>query len=140
MNYFYMTLTDIGLYYGYYYGKNYLNQYILNKVLDELDKKQNNEEVLFKPLERSNSALIFYKNGGKDHKVCIPYDRSKATSMLRKEVKLYFTDGETIDITHKPGVPYLLSANDMGGVKIIVSKNNINIKEYSEDQIPNFLE
>lgn len=139
MNYFYISLAGISLYYGYYYGKNYLNQYIMSKVLNELNKKQNEEGEVFKPLEKSKSALILYKHGGKDHRVCIPYDRSRVISMMRKDVKLITNEGE-IDITHKPGIPYLLSAFQMGGNKILVKKDNKIIREYVEHEIPNYLE
>lgn len=139
MNYFYISLAGVSLYCGYYYGRSYLKQYILNQVLKELNKKQDEEGEIFKPLEKSKSALILYKHGGKDHRVCIPYDRSRVISMMRKDVKL-ITDDDEIDITHKPGIPYLLSAFQMGGIKIVVKKDNKVVREYTDHDIPNYLE
>lgn len=139
MNIYYFPAIAVGAYCAFHYGKIYLNDYILNRVNEELNKKQDQEGVSFKTFERTKSAVVLYKYGGKEHKVCIPYDRTKSTSMLRKEVKLISVDGE-IDITHKPGVPYLLSANEMGGSKITVVKDGKIIKEYIDDEIPGYLE
>lgn len=136
---------------GIYYGKSYLERYIANKVIDQLKSKQDNEGIVFQALERTNSAVILYKHGGKEHRVCVPYDRSKSTAMLRKQVFLINSsnnnndidkkiDINRIEITHKPGIPYLLSAKQMGGTKIIVIKDNETIKEYLDDDIPGYLE
>ena len=130
--------TGVGVYYGYNYVKSYLNRYILTKVMEELDKRQEKEGIVFKHLEKTKSAVIVYKHGGKQHKVCVPYDRTKSRTMLRKKVFLVKA-GEKIEITHKPGVPYLLSSKDMGGEKILVTKDNQTIKEYSNEEIPKYL-
>ena len=60
--------------------------------------------------------------------------------MLRKEVKLVLEDNTEVDITHKPGVPYTLSANEMGGNKIVIFKDGKVIKEYFGNEIPNYLD
>ena len=161
MNYYiFGTVGILGVYYGYKYGKSYFNQYIFNQVMSEMNKIQDNDDVLFKPIEKTKSALVLYKHGGKDHKVCVTYDQTKARGMLRKEVFLVRsieleqendqTDNqnnnqpnqnteERIEITHKPGVPYLISPSDMGGEKIIVIKDNKIIHEYQKDDIPGYL-
>lgn len=139
MNFYYFPIIAAGGYLFFHYGKTYLNNYILSRVNEELNKNQDQEGINFRVFEKSKSAVVLYKYGGKEHKVCIPYDRTKSTNMLRKEVKLIKNE-ETIDITHKPGVPYLLSSEDMGGDKIIVIKDNSVIKEYFGDEIPGYLE
>ena len=137
------ALRTIGtVYYVYSYGKSFLNKYIINQVLKELNNKQEDEGILFKQLGRTKSAIILYKHGGKEHSVCVPYDRSNLRTMLRKKVFLINSniDNNKIEITHKPGVPYSLSAKDMGGIKIIVMKDNTIIKEYAQSEIPNYLD
>ena len=130
--------ATISIYYSYKYGKYYLEKYIINRIMKELNKKQEDEGIVFIPMEKTKSAVILYKHGGKEHKVCVHYDRTKLRPMLRKKVFLIKSD-ERIEITHKPGVPYLLTAKDMGGIKIIVVKDNNTIKEYQEEEIPNYL-
>lgn len=129
-----------------YYGGDYVKKCLSGMMMNMLDKhtKPDRSKVSFKTLGRSQSAIISFDHLGKQHKVCVPYDRKKSMKMLRKTVFL-IKDNETektnkIDITHKPGIPYLLTPKQMGGIKIIVEKDNKILKEYTEDEIPEFLE
>ena len=130
-------------YYGYYYVKKRLDNYVVEQVMKKLNEITEEDEVTFKPLQKSQSALILFSHGGKQHQVCIPYDRTKSRNMLRKKVYLVRNEDKTgltkTEITHKPGVPYLLSAQDMGGDKIVVEKDNNILIEYDKDEIPNYL-
>lgn len=137
-------IGGVGCYYGYFYIKNKFNQLIANKIISKLDENMNKQESNFIPLRKTQSALISFESGGKQHKICVPYDRTKARHMLRKKVFLVcIKSDETqdkIEITHKTGVPYLLSAEMMGGESIIVMKDEAIIKTYDKHEIPNFLE
>jgi hypothetical protein len=126
-------------YNGYHYAKSKLNSYIMNKVTTKLDEMMEKEEVLFKPFQKSESALVLFTHGGKQHKVCVPYSRKKGRTMNRKKVFL-LKGSEKIEITHKSGVPYLISAKTMGGDKIVVEKDNKIIQEYSSEDIPRYLD
>ena len=132
--------TYYGYYYGYYYLKNKLTTYVLTQVQDKLNEMQEKEDVSFHPSEKSKSAIVLFMDGGKQHKLTVPYDRSRGRSMARKNVYLVLDNDNKKDITHKQGVPYLLSAKQMGGHKIVVEKDNKVIREYSEDEIPNYLD
>ena len=126
------------VYYGYHYAKKQFYSYVMKKVTEELDKRMEIEEQHFKPIH-SDSALIKVTHAGKSHSVYVPYDRKKSTSMLRKKVYL-IKNGEKTDISQKPGIPYLVSAKQMGGKSIIVEDMSGEIiKTYSEDEIPNYL-
>ncbi len=140
-----LTATGVVTYYGYYYLKFKVTNHILTKVQEKLDSNMDKEMVSFRPIPKTKSALISFTHGGKQHHVSVPYDRSKGRKMGRNRVFLVGNvDHNTItyqtDITHKPGIPYLLSADDMGGDKIIVMKDGIIVKEYSGDEIPNWLD
>jgi len=125
-------------YYGYDYGKNKFYKYVMGKVNEELDRRMEKEEELFKPVHK-NSAVIMVNQAGKTHSVYVPYDRRKSTSMLRKKVFLIKED-EKIDISQKPGVPYLITAKQLGGSEIIVENlEGEVVKRYSEDEVPNYL-
>lgn len=142
--------SGIGLYYVYKYAKGRINKYIVERVLDEMNKNQTKDGILFKPLGRTKSAVILYKDGGKEHKVCVPYDRTKSRKMLRKKVFLVRSSDspdekeerkeERIEITHKPGVPYLLTPREMGGIRIEVIKDGTVIQEYNETEVPYYLD
>ena len=125
-------------YKGYFYMKEKLYNHIIEKVNEKL-KNDIEDEDLFKPLHKNSSAVINVKHNGKTHPVYIPYDRRKSVSMLRKRVFL-LKDDQKEDMTQKPGVPYLVSAKDLGGDSIIVEDlSGEFLKSYTEDEIPGFL-
>jgi len=112
----------------------------MGKVNEELDRRMeaDKEQELFKPVHK-NSAVIMVNQAGKTHSVYIPYDRKKSSSMLRKKVFL-IKENEKIDISQKPGVPYLITAKQLGGQKIVVEDlTGEIIKTYTEDEVPNYL-
>jgi len=128
-------LTSVSLYTGYHYGKIALYKYVMRKVNEELDRRMETEEELFKPVHK-NSALIKVTHAGKSHDVYVPYDRRKSTSMLRKKVYL-IKEGQKIDISQKPGIPYLVNAGQLGGTEIIIEDlSGEVVKRFSEDEIP----
>ena len=126
------------LYKGYYYGRSKIEEYVVKRVMEELDKrmKEEEEQEHFKPVHL-NSAVIKVNSGGKSHSVYVPYDRKKSTPMLRK--KVYLIKGEEkIDISQKPGIPYIVSAQDLGGESIIVENLDGQVVfKFEKDQIPN---
>ena len=125
-------------YYMYYYGIDKVKNYIIESVLEYL-KDKNNHDISFKQFGKSESAVILFEYGGKQSKVHIPYNRRKLVSMVSKKVFLIYHDGERIEITHKPGVPYLISAHEMGGEKIVVEKEGKVILTYESDETPKYL-
>ncbi len=120
----------------YFYRKS-IKSYIINKVIEQISEKR--EETKFQPLRKTQSAMVLFEHGGKQHKLFVPYNRRKSSAMIKKKVYLIFVDREE-EITHKPGIPYLLSAGDMGGDKIVVKIDNIVVKEYVGDEVPNYLD
>ena len=128
---------------SYYYGRDFVKKYFSGIIMNMLDKhtKPDRSKVSFKTLGRSQSAIISFDHLGKQHKVCVPYDRKKGMKMLRKTVFLIKNEKTNkINITHKPGIPYLLTPKQMGGIKIIVEKDDKILKFYTEDEVPEFLE
>lgn len=125
-------VVSIGLVYSY--GKRKVTEYIMGQVLNELNARMEGEEQ-FRPVH-SNSAVIKVTSGGKTHSIYVPCDKKKSTLMLRRKVYL-IKDGEKIDISQKPGVPYLVCAKDLGGEKIIVENLEGEVtQQFTEDQIP----
>jgi len=124
-------------YKGYYYCKKKINEYIMEKVNEELNKKMENEEEVFKLFHKNSSAVLKITQGGKTHPIYLPYDRRKSTSMLRKKVFLIKGE-EKKEISQKPGIPYLVSANMLGGDSINIEDFDGNIiHTYSGEEIPN---
>ena len=141
MNYIFTAVILVGACcygYYYYYGRKKIKEYIIVKLFEELDMRKSEEKVMFKPLRKNQSAMVLFDHCGKQYKICVAYDMKKRVSMLSKKVFL-IEDGEKIDITQKPGIPYSLSANEMGGERIIVEKSNKIIREYKGNEVPGYL-
>jgi hypothetical protein len=136
----FFTIGAIGLttsFLAYKYGKAKIYEYVMSKVKEELDERMKNEEEMFKPYHKNSSAVLKITQGGKTHDIYVPYDRKKSTSMLRKKVYL-MKEGEKIELTQKPGIPYLVSAKMLGGEEIIVENSEgEQIYVYSKEEIPN---
>ena len=142
MDYFYPIIGLCGgSYYMYYYGFDKLKNYLITTILEHF-KDKNSNTTSFKQFGKSKSAIVLFNYMGKQSKLYIPYDRTKMSKMIRKKVFLIMDKEieERIDITHKPGVPYLISPQKMGGIKIVVEKDNIIIQTYELNDIPNYLE
>lgn len=143
MNYSYLLIPIVGYsaYIIYGYGKKEFYNYVLGKVNQELDRRLKKEESdeAFRPAEKSKSALIKVNHGGKSHDIYVPYDRSKSSSMLRKKVFL-IRDGQKVDLTQKPGIPYLVSAEHLGGTAILIEDlSGEVIKTFDLNQIPGYI-
>ena len=132
-----VSISTIGIA-AYYYGKQKLQEYIMAKVMKELNDRmeKQTEEDLFKPFD-GNSAMIKITTAGKTHSLYVPYNRKKSTIMLRRRVFL-IKKGEKIDISQKPGVPYMICAADLGGESIIVEDlEGEAVHTFTEKEIPN---
>ena len=136
------NLTGVALfgllsYKSYTFGKKYLYEYILKRVKEELDRrlKEEEEQEFFKPIHQ-NSAVIKVQHAGASHSVYIPYNRRKSSAMLRK--KVYLIKGEEkIDISQKPGIPYLVNAQQLGGESIQVEDLEGNVVHtFLENEVP----
>ena len=132
------ALPVIGL--GGYYAYKSLYKYMVSRALDEVMQRLAASPETFQVLHRG--AMISYQYGGKNYQVCVPYDATKVRNALRKEVFLIVDnpDGQQkrINITQKPGIPYLYSPQFLGGNKIIVTKDEQIIAEFKEEEIPTF--
>lgn len=108
----------------------------LKKLLHKLENKDNKgastedaSTIVFK----ENHVHITYYLNGNPHNVRIPhFPKNK----LKLHQMILVTSSVEIDITHKHGLPYYLSAKDLGGHKIVHKKGNEVIHEFHEDELP----
>lgn len=82
-----------------------------------------------------NHAVLCYTRLNKEYKLYVPYNRMK--SLSSDITALLVKNGKEINITQQPGIPYLVSANDLGGEKIILTNNITGSSfDYFDDKIP----
>lgn len=123
-----------------YYYRNPIYRYLKNKyhriktnattavILRAIsNNNNNNSDSRFEINDNRRTATITYRHNDKLYKVVIPYNRRKIRSMSQSQVHL-IKDGERVNITHQPGVPYLVSAEDMGGQAFIITNENEEIE------------
>ena len=93
--------------------------------------------IKLKFFPRENTAIlhdthvhITYHIDGDNHVIRIPRNKNKFH-------KMYLIKNEQhIDITHRHGIKYLLSAKDLGGEYIIRKEMDEEVSRYSLDEIP----
>ena len=75
-------------------------------------------------------VVIKYQDAGQTYKVCLPYDPQRVSRMcgIKAELKV---NGELIDITQQPGIPYSISGNNLTGT-IVIQKSIFGQKEYTD--------
>jgi hypothetical protein len=70
-------------------------------------------------IENGRARIDYYYNGVK-YNIHLPYNSRAASRMIDSTVYLEMTDAPDIDITQQPGLPYLTTAQQMGGVRFRV--------------------
>lgn len=83
------------------------------------------------------SASVLYERMMNTYVVWLPYDRSQVAAMSQFKVELLRNKGDPVNITQQPGIPYLVSATELGGhsIKVINTENGTKY-EYTGDQVP----
>lgn len=87
----------------------------------------------------NNTANLSYENMGQTYKLYLPYRRDLISGMYLYNAQLIYPDQTYCDITQSPGIPYLVSAYDLGGVCIKIINNATGQSyEYKDKHIPMF--
>lgn len=87
--------------------------------------------------DTDETALLTYNRLNTQYTVSLPYNRRKVASMNQFTVHLLYKNQGPLNITQEPGIPYIVSANQLGGVAIeVIDSDTGNKVTYSGDQIP----
>lgn len=87
------------------------------------------------------AVLIRYRRFGRNYLLHVPYSERDVRRMTSHQVFLEADNGDTTPITQQPGIPYMVSAKELGG-KSIVAMNGESGKRviYEKGKRPGFLE
>ena len=108
---------------------------ILSKMLSSI-KEDKNKKYGITVNDSDMSANIIYNHLAKDYIINVPYNKKKILSMLSLYVVLN-KNGEEINITQQPGIPYLLTGEQLGGDNIIITNmDSGKIYNYGNDKPP----
>lgn len=86
--------------------------------------------------ESDLSASIIYERMGSQYILMVPYSRKYVAAMTQFKVELLRHDKEPLNITQQPGIPYIVTAHDLGGYSIRVTNEDTGISHEYKDTTP----
>ena len=110
---------------GYFTWKIYSSRAhltLFKNVVETLMKESYKPNCVINDTQQS--ATLMYERMGKIYHLTVPYNRSIMANMVGKKVYLIKQTPEkeiVIDVTHQPGIPYLVTANAMGGMSFRIT-------------------
>lgn len=116
---------------------NFTKARLLTAVLNQVTKNGSDTVPVFSINNTGKSASIKYSRYGCEYILNVPYNRQKLSLMSKLKVFLVLESGEQVEITQQPGVPYTVSARDLGGKQIkVIQPEGTSL--YSIDEVPMF--
>jgi protein tyrosine phosphatase len=140
-------LIVIGLFICAYCRRNWISSKIqqiklLIGVIQQLLAKEASKSVPkehFEVNSTDDSATILYERMSNEYRLVVPYSRRYVASMTQLKVELVYENGSRLDITQQPGIPYLFTANELGGKQIVVMNGDTGIEHtYSLNERPKY--
>lgn len=119
----------------FYYIKKLMMRLIFQSIFGQnihLPSLDNNQLIIN---NNQKSASIIYNYRGRRYILFFPFHPEEIMKSIGFQFFL-IKKGKKIDITQQKGIPYLITANQLGGEKIELRKDNELIKEYLSDEIP----
>jgi hypothetical protein len=140
------ALIVFGIYHMGYY--NYLSDWVRIKkqrfdlFLNILNTLQNPSSVKshqssFTVNDTDISANILYERLGNEYILFVPYNRSFVAPMSQFKTELLRKNAISVDITQQPGIPYMVTAAEIGGYAIKITNQETNMfHEYDHETCP----
>lgn len=120
-----------------------INQYasMMNSGnINELMSNMMNNDISKTCISKSGKCMhIYYDYLGKEYMVTVPYSGSCSVDMIQYEMNAIYEDGDQLKITQQPGIPYLVSADNLGCkmMKAINHETDV-FHEYKNNTVPIF--
>lgn len=113
--------------------------YGLIKKLQEKEIADSTEKETFRVNLRDDSATALYKRLNREYQFIVPYSRRHVASMGQLKAELIYDDKSCLDITQQPGIPYIFTAQELGGETIVITnQENQQQYNYGSDTRPMF--
>lgn len=132
-----VPLSLLSLFLAYRYSNDIIKMIkvvsIVWKAGANMSTNKSNQEFVIS--DDNNYATITLS----DKHFIMPYSRSYVAKMLSLIFEVENYDGTTRNITHSPGIPYLVSPINLGVKSIIVTNmDSGDVVHYYEDEFPNY--
>lgn len=112
---------------------------MIMSLIDVLNNTQNTKSnpASFFVNDTDVSATISYERMGTKYILFVPYSREHVAQMTQFNVELLRDGKDSLNITQQPGIPYLVSANDLGGYAIkVTNEDNNTVYTYEHEDPP----
>lgn len=137
ISYLIVILSLVSIFIGYKYRNilKYLPSitkiYICNQIKNIKNKYFSNSSF------KHNEVEIYYNHDDTKYKIHLPFCYLNKLHMSSIKVYLIYHNDEIKDITHTPGIPYLINAN-IANCKYIKAHNieTDQIHEYHDEDVP----
>jgi len=129
MNYTYGSAIALIIVTSYYLGiplwiyDKYTKAKIILRLLENINESDTKTEknTLFAINDSDMSAEITYNVMNEFRTINIPYSRQYIVPMSQFKAELLHNGNISKDITQQPGIPYMVSALDLGGTDIKIT-------------------
>jgi hypothetical protein len=120
-----------------YYARKKQAELLFSVVKTLQGKHTHDDSIAFSINDSDLSATILYKRLGHEYMLMVPFNRDYVAGMSQFRAKLFRHNKSPIDITQQPGIPYLVSAHDLGGTHIEITNHETGATHsYSSATVP----
>lgn len=117
------------------FNKLWINKYfIYTVIINKLFKSKASEDTIV--FHDTHIHITYYLNQN-PHTIRVPYNQKNKNKFHKMILIKDTSDGNVeIDITHKHGIPYLLTARELGGKHINKRVAGEDVSQFEIDEIP----
>jgi hypothetical protein len=108
----------------------------LNSVINNIENTTNMDNSC-EIITNDDNLMLKYKYFGQSYHISVPYKRKHISNMISFRATLVYENNEQKDITQQPGIPYNLSAKQLGGKFVIITNDETGCSHtYQLNDIP----
>ena len=116
---------------------------LMNVVMSTLNSKSSiNKPKHQTYISKSGRCIhIYYEYSGTEYMITVPYSMSSSVDMIQYQMDAIYENGDRVGITQQPGIPYLVSTEDLKCKTLkVINHETDAYHEYKDGTKPYFCE